>query len=43
MATKRPGDEENGHSLTGNGDAPEVKKAKSVSYVGVILVGKLEV
>ena len=30
MATKRPGDESNGHS-TGNGEAPDTKKTKSVS------------
>jgi hypothetical protein len=29
MATKRPGDDSNGHSA-GNGAAPDVKKAKDV-------------
>ena len=33
MATKRPGDEANGNGhSTGNGDAPDAKKTKDVSY-----------
>ena len=35
MATKRPGDDTNGHS--GNGHAPDAKKTKDVSNLNILV------
>ena len=35
MATKRPGDDTNGHS--GNGHAPDAKKTKDVSNINILV------